>query len=865
MKLKTKSLINITISTALVFFLSGYFTFNYFENILKQQIIKDIENDSKKIQNFLSNIEKNQLEVINSIEDDDKILSILNLISNYEDKTYYSDFIFNTEKESLIQYSQKFAKDGENILIEFFDKDNSLIAKKSFNKRVDESVYVIYDDGNAFIKNLKDKTLTPLENKINKCLGTNYNYINNYYTICHKKELKQDSSILGYVKISYFLNQEELEKLNLNLNYPLFLNQGNQEYEFYLKLNGNKDIYLIHNVDMSSFYDKKEELILNMFISILLLIILFSIVSTLFINKNILKPLFKLKSTLESVLNKKYKPIEIINDDEIGEIFKASNKIFEKLWDNYSNLQSYEKSIDTSNLVTKFDTNGYITYANKFFCDITGYEKKDLIGKTHEIIRHYDMPDEFFEDLWKTIKQGIIWRNIIKNRTKENGYYWADTVISPIIDINRVITGYIAVSRDITDFVHKNEELEYRANYDLLTSQYSRNKLLEDIEKFTSPILIVVNIDRFLQINDLFGHKFGDEVLKKFSQFLKSESIKEFKNFDLYRYGGDEFAILLENYNKDSLLSSVRNILRNLENKIIVIEDKEVNLNLSCGISFEKTDILLSAEMALQICKKNRVDLVVYDENITPHKEYKNNILWSNKIKKAIEEDRVILFFQAIVNNKNLKYEKYEVLIRIKDTDDNIISPFFFLDIAKKTKQYLKLTKIVIDKSFEMFKDKEVEFSINLTNEDISNKEINDYIFKKFDEYPNIAKKLVIELVESESIVDYKIAIEFIKRVKSKGCKIAIDDFGSGYSNFEYLVKLEADYIKIDGSLIKNIVTQKESFAVVSTIVNFAKQMEIKTIAEFVENEEIYKIIKNIGVDFSQGYYFTQPKKELEQ
>lgn len=120
--------------------------------------------------------------------------------------------------------------------------------------------------------------------------------------------------------------------------------------------------------------------------------------------------------------------------------------------------------------------------------------------------------------------------------------------------------------------------------------------------------------------------------------------------------------------------------------------------------------------------------------------------------------------------------------------------------------------------------------------------------------------------MEEMSLLFYqKITIEFIKRVKSKGCKIAIDDFGSGYSNFEYLVKLEADYIKIDGSLIKNIVTQKESFAVVSTIVNFAKQMEIKTIAEFVENEEIYKIIKNIGVDFSQGYYFTQPKKELEQ
>ncbi len=162
-----------------------------------------------------------------------------------------------------------------------------------------------------------------------------------------------------------------------------------------------------------------------------------------------------------------------------------------------------------------------------------------------------------------------------------------------------------------------------------------------------------------------------------------------------------------------------------------------------------------------------------------------------------------------------------------------------------------------------MFHKKEFEFSVNLTIDDILNIEIQDYIFELLNKY-GIGERVVFEIVESESIENFNQVVSFIRNVKEFGCKIAIDDFGTGYSNFEYLMKLEADYIKIDGSMIKNIDTDNNAKMVVETIVNFAKKMNMKTIAEFVENEEILKIVNELGIDYSQGYYFSAPKPELD-
>ena len=169
----------------------------------------------------------------------------------------------------------------------------------------------------------------------------------------------------------------------------------------------------------------------------------------------------------------------------------------------------------------------------------------------------------------------------------------------------------------------------------------------------------------------------------------------------------------------------------------------------------------------------------------------------------------------------------------------------------------------MLEKSFKKFYNNEFEFSVNLTIDDILNIEIQDYIFELLNKY-GIGKRVVFEIVESESIENFTQVVSFIKNVKAFGCKIAIDDFGTGYSNFEYLMKLEADFIKIDGSMIKNIDTDKNAKMVVETIVNFAKKMNMKTIAEFVENEKILKIVNELGIDYSQGYYFRAPQQELE-
>jgi EAL domain-containing protein (putative c-di-GMP-specific phosphodiesterase class I) len=243
--------------------------------------------------------------------------------------------------------------------------------------------------------------------------------------------------------------------------------------------------------------------------------------------------------------------------------------------------------------------------------------------------------------------------------------------------------------------------------------------------------------------------------------------------------------------------------------------------------------------------------------------DYQNNIEWINKIKEAITGDRLTTYFQPIIDNKTGAITKYESLVRLIDKEGKVISPFFFLDIAKKAKLYTKITKIVIDKTFATFENlQQYDFSINITVEDINDEEISSYIFKKLKNYPN-SNRVIFEITESEEIKDYAFVNNFIKTVKSYGAKIAIDDFGAGYANFEHIINLKADFIKIDGSLIKNINTDKNSRIITEAIIAFSKKLGSKTVVEFVHNEEVYKKVKELGADFSQGFHLGEPSPKI--
>jgi EAL domain-containing protein (putative c-di-GMP-specific phosphodiesterase class I) len=322
---------------------------------------------------------------------------------------------------------------------------------------------------------------------------------------------------------------------------------------------------------------------------------------------------------------------------------------------------------------------------------------------------------------------------------------------------------------------------------------------------------------------------------------------------------GDEFAILSQKISQDEFIKLNQSIVDEFENCIFKIDGNEFNITVTIGVAFERDNLYVKAEMAMKNGKERNLNINFYETSIDIQKKYENNIKWTKKLKDAIKEDRIIAFIQPIINNKTGKIEKYESLVRLRELDGKIEPPFHFLEIAKKARQYPSITQKVLDKSIDFFADKDLEFSINLTIEDILNKDTRCYIKDKLISH-NIANRVVLEIVESEGIENFDEVSKFIIEMKSIGCKIAIDDFGTGYSNFEYLMKLNVDYVKIDGSMIKSLDTDTNSQIVIALIVEFAQKLNIKTIAEFVHSEAVYNKVKEMGIDYSQGYHLGRPE-----
>ncbi len=519
-------------------------------------------------------------------------------------------------------------------------------------------------------------------------------------------------------------------------------------------------------------------------------------------------------------------------------------------------LKQYKKAIDESNIVSIGDLDGNITYVNDKFCEATQYSKEEVLGKPHNILRG-ETSDQIFKDLWEVIKNKKTWHGVLKNKKKSGELYYVNSTIMPILDKNNEIIEYIGIRHEITELIHKTEDLEKNLKEDFLTKNGNRFKLLEDISKASHPYLALIDINRFSEINDFYGHDIGDEVLQTLARMIKEFLFN--KNYILYRVHSDEFAILADDETKENFIKNIKHISENISSQPLMINDKELYIQTTYSISFEEKENLIETANITKKYSKTNKNIVVYDKSLELEKIYEKNIFWTLKIKKALEDDRIVPYYQAIFNIKTNKIEKYESLIRLIDEDNSSISPYYFLEISKKSKQYFKLTKRVIEKSFEYFKDKNSEFSVNLTIKDIKSQEVSAFIIDKIKEY-DIASKVVFEIVESEGIDNFEEINDFIDNVKELGCKIAIDDFGSGYSNFEYLINLHADYIKIDGSLIKDILVNKNNHEIVITIIDFAKRQGFKTIAEFVSNKEIFDRVKELGIDYAQGYYISEPK-----
>ncbi len=418
-------------------------------------------------------------------------------------------------------------------------------------------------------------------------------------------------------------------------------------------------------------------------------------------------------------------------------------------------------------------------------------------------------------------------------------------------------------SEDYKEYLEKEvksrtAEIEHKLYFDELTGAYSRYSFFHDIKKVEDGLVLIVDINKFKVINEIYGTSVGNTVLKEFAKYLIDFTDN---NNKVYRLSGDEFVIVYDKGQQHRNIIS--KLFKLLDDFRVDLVDDSISIEVTIGVSTCKEDIYESAKVALDFAKINHKPYSEYSIEIDKREEEKTAIEWKNKIKAAISEDRIKAVYHPIVNQDG-EIVKHETLMRIKDDKtDKLISPFFFLEVSIKTGLYDALSEYVILGSLSKLETSEHTLSINFTYADIKNSKLINDIEEFFQRNSELGARAVFEITESESIANYDDVKDFIKRFKQYGVRIAIDDFGSGFSNFEYILEIEPDYLKIDGSLVKNIDTDEKSHILVKAIVQFSQELGIKVIAEFVHSETVFNMLKELHVDEYQGFYFSEPLENI--
>ena len=429
---------------------------------------------------------------------------------------------------------------------------------------------------------------------------------------------------------------------------------------------------------------------------------------------------------------------------------------------------------------------------------------------------------------------------------------------------NRALATLHAENAKLADEINVCQKQVVRRHFiDPLTNLPNLYQLRNDLEENENYSFIVVNIDNFKLINDFYGFIVGDYILEKTARSIAECA----EGMQVYRMYGDEFAIRLDErlefYALKSHLDTLHEKLQNLSfdyHGTTIF----VDMTLASSASGNHHNMFSKVGMALKYAKETKIPYWIYEDRMHFEHEYESNLKIALKVRKAIETSGIVPYFQPIISNKTGEIVKYECLSRLVDERGNILPPKMFIDVAKTIKVYNQVTKSIIDQAFAVFKDNDYGFSINLSIEDVMSHEIYEFIIAKLKE-ASMGDRVTFELLESESIEDFKKVSRFITEIKRYGAQVAIDDFGSGFSNFSYLAEIEVDYIKIDGSLIANIDKNRNSRLIAETIVGFAQGMGIETIAEYVHSSTVLSTVKQLGIDYAQGYHIDEPRPQLPE
>jgi diguanylate cyclase (GGDEF)-like protein/PAS domain S-box-containing protein len=542
-------------------------------------------------------------------------------------------------------------------------------------------------------------------------------------------------------------------------------------------------------------------------------------------------------------------------------------------------LQKLSMAVENSpSVVFVTDRKGNIEYANSRFVEVTGYTDQEVIGKNPRILNSGTNDAELYQHLWSELLKGNHWSGEFQNRRKNGELYWVRQNIAPIFDKSNAITHFVAIQEDITEARRINEQNAYHATHDMLTGLVNRYEFERRLDRVidtakqggSSHAMCFVDLDQFKIINDTCGHVAGDALLRYLAAVLREKlRVRD----TLARIGGDEFALLLEHCDSEQALRAAESVHQIIDQFVFSWEGHNFTIGSSIGLTridqhtADAVEVLKRADAACYMAKeqgRNRIHVYRDDDESLAHRE--GEMQWVNVLKRALEKDDFVLYAQVIEATEASDSEtSYEILVRLAAGDGSLVPPGSFLPAAERYDLSAALDRWVIEHTLEWLEANLASlghvhhFAINLSGQSLGDELFLNYLQNRLQKTSIPAGILCFEITETAAIANLSTANKFIKTLRDHGCHFSLDDFGSGLSSFAYLKNLPVDYLKIDGMFVKGIIDDPIDEAMVKSINDIGQIMKMATVAEFVENDAIRERLKEIGVDFVQGYGVGMP------